>query len=146
VGIVGLTATAVAGDDKVFNGSMCTFTEPGHTEGQERSSIKLWNVSGQTETVGCPLKRDIADNVIHEAYIIGSAEIDEDTCKFWAREDDFTYQSWTHNDVQSVSAGYNKTRFAAGSGFMWPADWASLQITCDVPHNAGVYSYYLWED
>lgn len=146
LGPLALGATAQASDDKVFNGSLCTFAEPGHTGGQERSSIKLWNQSGQTETFSCPLKRDSVENAVYEAYVIGSAEIDEDSCKFWAREDDFSHQSWTHDHVESVTADYNKTVFSSGAGSMNPDDWASLQITCDVPTNAGVYSYYLSEE
>jgi hypothetical protein len=137
---------ALAADDKVFNGSMCTFTEPDHVGGQDRSYFKLWNSSGQTQAVSCPLKRDLGDHDIQEAYIIGSATIDEDTCKLWSVNDDFTYESWTHDDVESVAASYNKTTFSSGSSLLTPNDWASLQITCDIPDGAGVYNYYLRED
>lgn len=143
--IVAIGTSALASDAKVFNGSMCDFTEPGHTAGQERSSIKLWNRSGQTETVSCPLKRDHADQPILEAYVIASAEMDEDTCKLWARADDFSYASWSHDHVASVAPSYNKTIFAYDSATLDPDDFASLQVTCDVPDDGGIYSYYLYE-
>jgi hypothetical protein len=139
-------SSAMASDDKVFNGSMCTFTEDGEYDGQDRSSIKLANVSGETQDVGCPLKRDIADHAIREAYIIGSATIDEDTCTLWSREDDASYQTWSHDEVVSVAASYNKTTFSSGDGTLAPDDFASLQITCDVPDDGVILSYYLWED
>jgi hypothetical protein len=141
-----LSLDTLAHDDKVFNGSMCTFTEPGHYDGQERSNVKLWNQSGQTETVSCPLKRDIANQPILEVYIIASAEVDEDSCLLWAREDDFSYSAWGHDHVESTAPDYNKTTFAYGTATIVPADWSSLQITCSVPDGSGVLSYYLYED
>jgi len=144
--VIAFGATAMAEDDKVFNGSMCTFSEPDHSGGQERSNIKLWNQSGQLENISCPVKRDLATGVIFEAYIIGSAQIDEDSCKFWSRDDDFSYEVWTHNNVVSVAPGYNKTEWANGSTYLDPSDFASLQITCDLPDNTGVYSYWIIEE
>lgn len=141
-----LTVTsALAVDGNVYNGSECTFTEPNHVDGQERSSIKLWNQSGQTETVSCPLTRDQTTADVEYVYIIGSASIDETTCKFWEREDDFSHQSWPYDSVEAVTGSYNKTRWFNTTSYGNTTPWASYQITCDVPNNAGVYSYYLEE-
>ncbi|HEX2881650.1 MAG TPA: hypothetical protein VHO25_19125 [Polyangiaceae bacterium] len=138
--------SAFAVDGNIYNGSECTFTEPGHYDGQERSNIKLWNQSGQTETVSCPLKRDIANQPILEVYIIASAEVDEDSCVLWAREDDFSYSAWRHDRVESTAPDYNKTTFAYGTATIVPADWSSLQLTCSLPDDSGILSYYLYED
>lgn len=146
-GIVAIAANALAEDDKVFTGSMCSFAEPGHYNGQDRSYVKLLNLSGQTETVSCPLKRDKADQPILKVYIIASAEVDEDSCKLWAREDDFSFESWSHDSVASTAPGYNKTNFGSGVELIFePGDFASLQITCDLPDDASIVSYYLAED
>lgn len=136
---------ALANDDKVFNGSMCAFTEPGHYAGQDRSNIKLQNASGQTETVSCPLKRDDPTTSLYAAYVIASAEMDEDTCQLWEREDDFSFSVFTHNSVTSVAPGYNKTAFADGSDTITLTNYASLQITCDLPDDSTIYNYWFWE-
>lgn len=146
LGTVAISARALAADDKVFDGSLCTFAASGHYNGQDRSYIKLWNSSAQTETVSCPLKRDRAEQSVLEAYIIASAEMDEDTCSLWSREDDFSYASWTHNHVVSTAPGYNKTSFAWGATSLVPDDFASLQLTCEVPDGAGILNYYLYEN
>jgi hypothetical protein len=140
-----MVAAAQAIDGNVYNGSECTFTEPDHVDGQERSSIKLWNGSGATETISCPLTRDQTSEDVEYVYIIGSASIDETTCKFWEREDDFTYSNWTHDSVEAETGSYNKTRWFNTTSYANTTPMASYQLTCDVPNSAGVYSYYLEE-
>lgn len=146
LGIVAIGTHALASDEKVFSGSMCSFSEQGHYDGQDRGAVKLLNSSGQTETVSCPLKRDRADQAILGAYVIASAQVDEDTCKLWARNDDFTFSTWSHDGVESAGPDYNKTKFATGAATLYPDDWASLQITCDLPNDARVVNYYLNEN
>jgi hypothetical protein len=96
--------------------------------------------------VSCPLKRDRADQPVLEAYLIAAAGMDEDTCKLWARDDDFSYSTWAHNHVESTAPNYNKTSFGWGATSLTPDDFASLQITCDLPDGSGIASYYLNEN
>lgn len=143
---VALTVTsALAVDGNVYNGAECSFTEPNHVNGQDRSYIKLWNLSGQTETISCPLTRDQTSADVEYVYIIGSDDIDEATCKFWEREDDGGYSSWTYDSVDEESADYNKTRWFNSTSYGNTTPMASYQITCDLPNDAGVFSYYLEE-
>lgn len=137
--------SALAVDGNVYNGSECTFAESGEYDGQERNSMKLWNRSGQAQTFSCPLTRDQTTNDVEYVYIIGSNAISESTCRFWEREDDFTYQSWTHDSIDAETASYNKTRWFDSTSYAATTDWASYQITCDVPDDGGVYNYYLEE-
>jgi len=140
-----IVASADAVDGNVYNGSECTFSEPDHAGGQERSAIKLWNRAGVTEPISCPLTRDVTTGDVEYVYIIGSNSITETTCKFWERIDDFTYNSWSHDSVTAVSASYNKTAWFSSTSWANTVSYSSYQITCDLPDDDGVYTYYLEE-
>lgn len=140
-----IVTSAFAVDGNIYNGSECTFAEPDAYGGQERSIVKLWNRSGQTQAFSCPLTRDLTTSDVEYAYIIGSSAITESTCRFWEREDDFTYSSWTPDSVVAETPSYNKTRWFDSTSYAATTDWASYQITCDVPDDSGVYNYYLEE-
>lgn len=141
-----VVASAISAvDGNVYNGSECTFTEPDHVDGQDRDAIQLWNRSGVTENVGCPVTRDQTSEDVEYAYVIGSDDIQAATCKFWEREDDYTYANWSHDGVTTVTADFDKIRWFTSTSYGNTTPYASYQITCDVPHNAGVYTYYVEE-
>jgi hypothetical protein len=132
-------------DGNVYNGSECTFAEPGHYDGQERSNIKLWNQSGGTRTYSCPLTRDLTTSDVEYVYVIVSDTISPSTCHFWEREDDFAYSVWSYDSVEAEAGSYDKIRWFNSTSYAATTNWASYQITCDVPNGAGIYSYYLEE-
>jgi hypothetical protein len=139
-----LVASALAVDGNVYNGSECTFTEPGQYNGQDRSYFKLWNSSGSTQTISCPLTRDNVTGNVTYVYVISSDDINSGSCRFWEVEDDFSYQNWTYDSVTQVTPDYDKTRWFNGTT-QTTTDNSSYQITCDMPTGAGIYTYYLEE-
>jgi len=139
------TIVVFADDGKVYSGAECKFTEPGSYSGQETSYIKLKNTSGGTRTFGCPFIKDNAGDYAY-AYIIATATMDEDTCKLCAREDDTSWGYWFHDSVTSVATGVNKTSWWDGAAMGTGSAYDSLQLTCVLPDDGIVYSYYMSED
>lgn len=132
-----------ATDGKHYAGSLCQFGDSDFVN-KTKSFGQFVNESGATRKVICTLVKDeMAGNIDYAAITAGSA-MDENTCRFYERQQDGDLLSWVPDDTDAQATNVTRTEWG-DSGILDTGDEVSFAIGCDLPNNTAIYVYSLVE-
>jgi hypothetical protein len=141
IAIMTVAGSALAGDDKYFSGSACTFRDDDNSS-QSRTGGAFKNTSTTTRSVICPIVLDTTATDVEYAGLTADATVDEDTCLLVTLPVNASGVSWwVHADVISAGGSKNWTRWFTDAAWGDTSANSSRYFECSLPANNKIYNY-----
>lgn len=140
--VLAAPASAIA-DAKWYNGAECHFGDEDYA-GQVRNGPRLYNESGLTRQVVCPVAKDLEVGDVEYAAIVASASTSPASCRFRERQKDGDLVAWMSDDTDPVGS-FTRIEWFDGTAFADTGAAVSFAITCDLGNTQTILMYKLTE-